>query len=158
MKARNKQAVFFTSVLMLFMLMPQAGDRHSSQTFADEVGVFPPPSPGERKVTANQPSNPFLQLAPGVLTRILYQTASGAGYRVEVRDLLVGPGQHTAEASLPGAAVFEVRSGSGVVTVSGKRQEMKSGSTFALAEGQTFAIENPADVPISARVHLFLAI
>ncbi len=39
--------------------------------------------------------NTYTQLDCGILTRTLYDTPSGDGYGVEIRDLLVGPGQHS---------------------------------------------------------------
>jgi hypothetical protein len=65
------------------------------------------------------------------LTRTLFIAPSGIGFRVEVRDLLVGPRQTTSLASLPGAAIFEVCSGGGIVTLAGDPQEVQLGSTFA---------------------------
>jgi hypothetical protein len=106
---------------------------------------------------AGQLENPYQQLVPGLLTRTLFTASSGAGFRVEVRDLLVGPRQTTSPVSLPGAAVFEVRSGSGLVTLAGDSQEVQPGSSFALSEGGEFAIKNETAVPLIIRAHLFLA-
>ncbi|MCI0557092.1 MAG: hypothetical protein MN733_01245 [Nitrososphaera sp.] len=106
---------------------------------------------------AGQPGNFYEQLAPGLLTRTLFTASSGTDFSIEVRELLFGPGQRTSQVSLPGAAVFEVRSGEGIVTVSEQPQKIQPGSTFALSEGETFQIENEANTPITMRVHLFMA-
>jgi mannose-6-phosphate isomerase-like protein (cupin superfamily) len=57
-------------------------------------------------------------------------------------DLLVGPGGKTDAVSLPGSAVLEVRSGAGLVTIDGKPQAVRMGSTFAIDEGSKFSIDN----------------
>jgi quercetin dioxygenase-like cupin family protein len=106
---------------------------------------------------AGQLENPYQQLVPGLLTRTLFIAPSGIGFQVEVRDFLVGPRQTTSLVSLPGAAIFEVRSGSGIVSLAGDSQEVQPGSTFALSEGGEFAIKNEADVPLTIRAHLFMA-
>ncbi len=143
--------------LFLFCFLPIMGCKSWSQRGAKGVGLLPRASLGETKFSSYQPKNPYAALAAGIMTRTLFETSSRQGYHVEVRDLLVGPGQHSESVSLPGAAVFEVRSGSGVMTVNGKPQELKLGSTFTLPEGQAFTIENKSDSALAMRVHLFRA-
>lgn len=143
--------------LFLFCSLPIMGCKSWSQRGAKGIGLLPKASPGETKFSSYQPKNPYATLASGIMTRTLFETSSGQGYHVEARDLLVGPGQHGESVSLPGAAVFEVRSGSGVMTVSGNAQELKLGSTFSLPEGQAFTIENKSDSALAMRVHLFRA-
>ena len=106
---------------------------------------------------AQQPENPYKQLAPGLLTRTLFIAPSGSGFRVEIRDFLVGPRQRTSDVSLPGPAILEVRSGSGFVTVAGYSQKVQIGSTFALPEGAAFAIDNGSDLPLTIRGDIFIA-
>ena len=57
-------------------------------------------------------------------------------------DLLIGPGQTTTSVSLPGAAVFEIRSGEGVFHRSRSEEAFKMGAAFALDEGEQFSIVN----------------
>lgn len=117
------------------------------------IGPLPGPPAGEINFSKSQPANPFTSVAPGLLARTVYSADSGAGYRVDVRDLLVGPGQK-ASASLPGAAVIEIRSGAGVMTMAGQSRELRTGSTLSLPEGQAFAIENTGGGALTIRVHL----
>lgn len=141
----------------LLMVVLQAACGGIYRTGADETGLLPGPQPGDVKFSKYQPENPYTQLAKGLLTRTVFKVASGAGYRVDVLDLLVGPGQRTSNVSLPGPAVFEVRSGNAVITTAGKPQEVRMGSAFALSEGARFAIENKADSAFTIRVHMFMA-
>ncbi len=149
----GKKAVF----VVLFCFLSITGCKNWSQRGAKGIGLLPKASPGETKFSSYRPKNPYAKLAPDIATRTLFETTSGSGYRVEVRDLLVGPGKRTETVSLPGAAVFEVRSGSGLMTVGGKPRELSLGSTFALSEGETFSIENKSTDAIAMRVHLFNA-
>lgn len=71
---------------------------------------------------------------------------------VEVLDLLVAPGQRAADVSLPGGAVFEVRAGNGVLTTSGMKEDLKTGSMFVVSQGARFTVENTGDVPVTMRV------
>ncbi len=101
------------------------------------------------------PQEPFRQLAPGLLARTAYVAEKGGRYGIEMWDLLVGPGKKSGAATLPGAAMFEVRSGRGTVTVSGKPREVQMGATFSLDEGAEFIIENRSpDVGMAIRVTL----
>lgn len=97
------------------------------------------------------------QLATGLLARTLFTATSGAGFSVVIRDLLIGPGQKTSQVSLPGPAVFEVRSGAGIIFISGQSQEIQAGSSFELSQGETFQIRNQANTPITMIVHQFMA-
>ncbi len=121
------------------------------------VELLPPPPAGEILASPYQPENPYTQLAQGLFTRTMYTEASGTGYRVEVLDLLVGPGQRTSEASLAGAAILEFRSGNGALNAGGKRQEFAARSTFVLSEGQVFVIENNAEIRATIRAYVYSA-
>jgi|SRR5579864_1269159 len=121
------------------------------------VGLLAKATSGEKKFSQYQPKEPYSQLNAGIMTRTLFEAATSNGYRVEVRDLLIGPRQRTERISLPGGAVFEIRSGSGILTANGKRQELSPGSTLSLSEGQAFSIDNSSDAPITIRVYLIMA-
>jgi hypothetical protein len=94
----------------------------------------------------------FKQFAPGLLARTVYTAQGSALYRVEMWDLLVGPGRKTASVSLPGGAVLEIRSGAGRVIIDGQPRDVRMGSTLAINEGSQFSINNgQEDRPLSIR-------
>lgn len=152
-KLRPTFLLLFVSLLLVIGLQISC----RSDKGAEGTQLLPKAQPGEQNFSKYQPDRPYSELAPGVLTRTLHEAAGQNGYRLEVRDLLVGAGQSASNVSLPGAAVFEVRSGHGTVTAAGNRQEVTSGATFALSDGETFSVENKSDEPIAFRVHLFIA-
>jgi len=104
-----------------------------------------------------QPANPYAPAFGDALAREVYRASSGSGFRVEVRDVLVGPGRKASRIHLAGPAVVEVRSGAGRFTMDSTPTERKTGATFALPEGQTLDIENPGVVPITLRVQIIVA-
>jgi mannose-6-phosphate isomerase-like protein (cupin superfamily) len=122
---------------------------------AKGVGLLPAAPPDAAKLSTSQTRNPFAELAPGILTRTLFEASSGRGYRVEVRDLLVGPGKRSASVTLPGAAVFEIRSGPASVSIGDKLEEFRPGSTFVVPEGAAFTVDNRGGTAIAIRVQLF---
>jgi quercetin dioxygenase-like cupin family protein len=144
-------------LVILFSLIAMPGCKSWSERGAKGVGLLPKASASESKFSDYQPRNPYSELATGILTRTLYETSSGNGYRIEVRDLLVAPQQHSASATLPGSAVCQVLSGDGVLTVGDKHHDLKMGSTFTIPEGEAFAIQNKSDFPFVIRVNLFKA-
>lgn len=152
MPSASHRAVCF---LAFYSLVAMPACKSWSERGAKGVGLLPKASPGESKFSDYQPRNPYSQLATGILTRTLYEASSGNGYRIEVRDLLVGPQQHSASVKLPGSAVCQVLSGDGVLTSGEKRQDLKLGSTLTIPQGEGFSIENKSDVPVAIRVHLF---
>ena len=95
--------------------------------------------PAERP-TAAPPA--YRQLVPGLLARTRFVAPTSADRRVELWDLLVGPGKRSAPATLPGGAVLEVRGGSGRITVGDKDQELRTGATLAVPDGTSFRLVN----------------
>ncbi len=85
----------------------------------------------------------YTKYANGLYTRVLSQTvASSKDYSVEEWALLVGPGKTTDTVTLPGSAVLLVRTGSAVVTLGDRRQDVRLGSSLLVPENQRFSIAN----------------
>lgn len=85
----------------------------------------------------------YRQYARGLLARTVFTAEeSESPYVVEIWDFLVGPGVKSDTVSLPGAAVFEVRSGSGSIAIDKEPRQIRIGSTLALDEGRTFDFAN----------------
>jgi hypothetical protein len=124
---------------------------------AKGLGLLPGAPTTGVAYSTTRPANPFRQYAPGLMARTLYSVASGAGYRIEVWDLMVGPGRTADSVSLPGGFVSEVRYGGGILAVGGKTQEIRLGATFSISEGSAFRLENRSDLPLVLRGHLFTA-
>ena len=140
---------------LLFSLFLSSGCGTSQES--EKTPLLPEAGPDERNFSPDQPKTPYMEAAKGLLTRTVFETDAPGDVHIEVRDLLVGPGQTTASVSLPGAAVFEVRLGSGTAIVSGKAREIQTGATMAVSEGEWFVIENKGENPIAIRAHLIHA-
>lgn len=116
----------------------------------------PPPPPDRMQVSAYRAENPFVVGAAGEpYVRSAFSTAE-AGYRIEVRDVLVAPAQKLVNVRIGGAAMFEVRDGAGTLVREGKRVALRMGSTFVASDGESIGIE-AAGVPMILRVHEFKA-
>src|SRR2546422_591309 len=59
----------------------------------------------------DQPANPYRPAFGNALARDIYSSSSGTGFRVDIRDFLVGPGRKASGIRLAGPAVVEIRSG-----------------------------------------------
>jgi mannose-6-phosphate isomerase-like protein (cupin superfamily) len=120
------------------------------------TGPLPPPPPQEQaRLSDYQPEKAFTQISPGVATRTVFVVEPTAKdpYHVEVQDVIVAPGK---EASMPlqGAATFEVRGGGGTVTIGARSQELGTGSTFAVPEGEPLKIAAKGDAPMTLRAYV----
>ena len=113
------------------------------------------PSLGPVTLSDYRPDRPFEPKASNLLARTLFSERTPSGVRIEVHELLVGPKLTTASTSLTGAAVFDIRAGSGAITRSGKAQGIKAGATLALGEGEVFAITNSGDTPLVVAAYSF---
>jgi len=143
------------TVLFFFFFLPCSGCETRQES--EQTPLLPEARPDERNFSPDQVKNPYAEVSKGLLTRTVFETDAPGDVYIEVRDLLVGPGQTTASVSLPGAAVFEVRLGSGKVVVDGKTREIQTGATLAVSEGESFVVENKGENPIAIRVHLIHA-
>jgi mannose-6-phosphate isomerase-like protein (cupin superfamily) len=105
------------------------------------------PSAGQTRAAERQtPAEPaYRQLVPGLLARTRFVAPTNGDRRVELWDLLVGPGKRSGPATLPGGAVLEVRGGSGRITVGDKDQELRTGATLAVPDGASFRLVNGRD-------------
>lgn len=114
------------------------------RTVVTPVITAPTPSPAidRTQLAPETQQNAYQKFAPGLLARTIFKAEQTGGVVAEIWDLLVGPGQKTEAVTLPGGAVFEIRSGDGVITIAGKPRELKTGTTFSLDEGESFQIEN----------------
>ena len=92
--------------------------------------------------TPEQPADAFRQIVPGLLARTIYTAESSGPHRVEIWDIVVGPGMKSEATTFPGGAVLEVQGGHGSITIDDKRQELRLGSTLAVDDGHKFALEN----------------
>lgn len=104
------------------------------------------------------PSTPtYQQLVPGLLARARFVADATADRRVELWDLLVGPGMRSAAATLPGGAVLEVRGGSGRIIIGGREQELRAGATLPIPDGTTFQVVNARnDLGLSIRATVII--
>jgi len=130
------------------------GCKAYSERGAKGVGLLPKPASAEQHFSNYQPKNPYSQLAPGLLSRKLFETPGPKGSRIEINDLLVGPKQHSASVTFPGIAICEVKSGQGTIKVGSNDQKLDLGTTFTVPKGTPVAIENATEVPLAIQVHM----
>jgi hypothetical protein len=143
--------------LGLSLVLLAAGCQSWQQRGPKGTGLLAKPADDEKKFSSFQPANPYTQTAPGLFSRMVFEAPGPPGMHVEVRDLLIGPAQRAENIKLPGTHVADVRAGSGAVIVDGQRQEIKTGSTFAIADGKPFTVENTTSEAIQIRVHTIRA-
>jgi hypothetical protein len=155
LRSSHRIAAFLAFILLA--AWPLVGCKSWNERGAKGIGLLPKAAPGEQHFSKNEPANPFVPLGEGILSRKMYEAPGPNALYIEVRDLLVGPRQHSATVNLPGAAVWDVRSGSGTLTTGDQTQQLRGGTTLSLPEGIAFSIANNADEPISIRAYLVRA-
>jgi hypothetical protein len=154
MRASGITSWIIVSLLALSSFLPFGCQRGVHQ---EKTNLLPETGPNERNVSSFKRANPYTEAGKGLLVRTIFQTDGPQGTRIRIQDFLVAPGQTTVNVSLPGAAVVEVRSGNGSIVVRERREEITSGRTVSISEGESFAIENNTPLPIALRVYLFSA-
>jgi mannose-6-phosphate isomerase-like protein (cupin superfamily) len=117
---------------------------------------------GAVESSAYRPSNAYRPVVPGMLARTVTHVEIG-GAAIEVRDILVGPGQTTERATLESTAVFTVLSGSGELRIYSRNGRLTSsatvrpGSKGAVPLGASFSVENSSDSQFDMRMRLIAA-
>jgi len=147
----SKYLILFAAISMVASQIACGGSRGNA------TGPLPPPPPPEQmKVADVQPQKPFVQVAPGLATRTVFVVEPSAKdpYHVEVLDILVAPGKEAVSVPLQGAATLEVRTGNGTATIGQKSQELGTGSTFSVGEGEPLKIAAKGDGPITLRAYV----
>lgn len=149
----TKCAVKWGPVLALVCL--QMACRPTAQ---DAPPASPPPAPAyvaqaPPNPPTYTPAKPMQRLVPGVMMRSMYVAEPSGRHQIEITELLVGAGKKSEPFALSGAAVWEIASGAGSVTIGGKVREIRSGDVFAIDEGQQTVIESrQGDLMIRATV------
>ena len=83
--------------------------------------------------------------ASGALDRMASPWQELGNFSIAVQDILVGPSQTAEKVVLPGAALLEIKCGSGVLVVNGHPQSIKGGSVNVVNEGDSFQLKNGRD-------------
>ncbi len=140
----HKTRVMLSTVAISFTMVLSPSGCRDRNVVEPAITSVPSPTPSidRTQLAPEAQQNPFKQYAPGLLARTIYKAEQTGDLEVEVWELLVGPGKKSEAAKVPGAAVAEVRSGSGVVTIGEKRRDIKSGTGFSIDDGEAFQIEN----------------
>lgn len=110
-----------------------------------------PPLDVERLPRVNEPREGLTGIVPGVAARTLRAVEDDPAVAVELREMMFVA---TAEAvTLPGAALIELRFGSGTLrTGDGAVRPLPQGATATVAEGTSFRIVPSDDLPVIASV------
>ena len=147
--SRRSSTLVAVLILVCTLSLGLARGRHKG------IGLLPPPPKTNPPVSKNGVQDPHQEIASGLYSRTLFETDTGTGYHLEVREFVVRPGERTGEVNLAGGAICEALYGSGVLTADSRREEFKIGSNFSIAQGEKFSIENASkDAPIFLRAHL----
>lgn len=95
-----------------------------------------------RRLTTFEPLNPYRLLTAGLLVRTRFVADRSALHAVEIWDVMVGPARRSEKARLPGAAILEVRSGTGVLSSGGEPRTLRAGAVVSVDEATEFTLAN----------------
>ena len=130
------------------------------QAFLANSPLPPPPQQGPITFAGPTPPNSFHLEEGNVLARTVFETDAPGSAHVEIRDYLFPPNAKSKLAALPGAAVLEVYSGEGTLSVgeqAGGGERLLPAGVKSIAVGQNLAINNQGATPFVVRVYVFEA-
>jgi len=81
-------------------------------------------------------------VAEGVHEAQVFGTDALRDVRLEIKDLILGPGKSASDISIQGFAVTELRSGEVDTTIDGQTMRRKPGDFWVVRPGQKYSIKN----------------
>jgi len=159
MKSIRRHLIGLAALCVLYGFIGCSRNQGSSRARLpiEKTHPLPEVAAGDTGYSSYKPAIPYEELGPSVLTRTIFDAVGPAGFHVEVRDLRVDARRKSEDIHLPGAAFLEVLDGSGVLTMAGKQQEVLSGSTFSMSQGQSLTLEVTSDQPLTIRARVVRA-
>jgi hypothetical protein len=135
-----------SGAILISAISTTAASAQTIQPKPDQDGkpiVF---SDGARARDRLAPTPQFAPLAPGLYARQIVQATSARGdYTTQVWTLLIAPHTNTGEATLPGAAVLMLTTGSVELITGDKKLRLEPGTTAAVPEGASMRFVNTDD-------------
>ena len=119
-----------------------------------KTALLPEVAPNDTAFSGYQPAKPYTVTDNTILARTVFQAAAAPGTNMEVRDWKLPPGKQTTPVTLPGAALIEVRSGTGVLQAGNQRQELQLGAIVAVSQDQSFILTNSGQLTLTMRVYI----
>jgi len=166
-RSRTGIAVLLSSIYMVCYPCGSSGQQEDEKVDVKN-SALPEGAADEKNLSRYQPTRPY-SVVGEVLARTVFQAnAPGSppvnaprdlvvnapgNYHVEVLDWAIPARKETGTTTLPGAAFFEVRSGSGTL-VAGKQQGFGPGATFSVSQAQSFEIKNGGEWLLQLRIYV----
>jgi hypothetical protein len=152
-----KQTTQVTTAVTIFAFAGAGFVVESRCAFAAPPAQASAASPTKDLARAQSLSLTYQAIAPNLVARTLFSGPAGP-VSVEIRDILVGPGQTAELPSGASAALIVVQAGSAAVKVDGKTAEPQTGGVFNVPQGQQVEIDNSRETrPFLARTYAFSA-
>ncbi len=148
-------------ILILLVGIAWFGYRYANrQAFLANNPLPPPPQGGPIAFAGPTPRNSFHLEEGNVLARTVFETDAPSNAHVEIRDYMFPPNAKSKLGALPGAAVLDVYSGEGTLSVgeqSGRGEHLVPAAVKSIPAGQSLVIDNQGALPFVVRVYVFEA-
>ena len=130
------------------------------QAFLSNNALPPPPEQGSITFAGPTPANSFHAEEGNVLSRTVFEADAPSNSHVQIRDYMFPPNVKSKLAALPGAAVLDVYSGEGTVSVGAEGaagEHLVPAAVKSIPAGQSLIIDNQGARPFVVRVYVFEA-
>ena len=133
---------------------------YNRQAFLSNNPLPPPPQGAAITFAGPIPVNSFHVEGDNVLARTVFETDAPSNSHVEIRDYMFPPNAKSKLSGLPGAAVLDVYSGEGTLSVGedgAGGEHLVPAAVKSLPAGQSLVIDNKGALPFVVRVYVFEA-
>ena len=152
--------------LLLVVLIVLAGigwfgySYYNRQALLSNNPLPPPPQRNAITFAGKTPAFSFHLEEGNVLARTVFETDAPSNSHVQIRDYMFPPNAKSKLAALPGAAILDVYSGEGTLSVGSESSEgvhLVPAAVKSLPAGQNVDINNQGALPFVVRVYIFEA-
>jgi hypothetical protein len=151
--------------LLVVILIVLAGISWYGYSYANRLAFVsnnalpPPPEQGSITFAGPTPANSFHAEEGNVLSRTVFEADAPSNSHVQIRDYMFPPNAKSKLAALPGAAVLDVYSGEGTLSVGAEDagEHLVPAAVKSLPAGQSLMIDNQGARPFVVRVYVFEA-
>lgn len=151
--------------LLLIILIVLAGIGWFGYSYYNRQALLsnnplPPPQGNAITFAGKTPAFSFHLEEGNVLTRTVFETNAPSNSHVQIRDYMFPPHAKSKLAALPGAAILDVYSGEGTLSVGSESAEgvhLVPATVKSLPAGQSVVMNNQGALPFVVRVYIFEA-
>lgn len=115
-------------------------------------GLLPRPAMASNSSAGPAPMYVFHKESSGLFSRLIFETDEDPRLKISVREFSLPPGRGPVTLSFAGAAVLEMRTDRGRLSLGAQPEDWRQGTSIMVPEGTPIGLANPTDRELIVRL------